>query len=378
MRLAAALALAALQGPGQGPAGHGEAPGPRRAIAGLAGFVAVSRLDYGEQEDRLTAVYLFPDRARWQFESCAVERPGQVQIYRCGTEAHQLQSPRGSEEFAGEERDAVLLQMELRRAAMLWPEGFEWSEEGPGLRRTTVYRDSCCRQQPIGSLSAELDDAGRPARLRAEGSAGTREALEIRSWQELEQRTWPREMLLDQGTPVRETVESVETRVHFVDLYFVPPDRRVVHVAGGPAGSRILSTDLVPITVLRRELPSGISWEEALQQARAWTTVARSELGSGFELDPVPTLELSSAARASACLLRLSRPASAPPPGWQTIPERAGLLLVLEELSEVDPAHLGPLFSSIPPGTSPGTPYLRVHDRREGRIEVVLPLDPAE
>ena len=97
------------------PADHGLDPDARAAVAHMAGFETVSKLDFGERQNRLTAVYVFPDRARWHFESYGAKLRSEHQyFYRCGARVRELDSGKpSSRELADAERDAVLLQLSL-------------------------------------------------------------------------------------------------------------------------------------------------------------------------------------------------------------------------------------------------------------------------
>jgi hypothetical protein len=377
--LVACLALASPAGPQDGPAaGAPRTPAERHALAGLAGFRIVSRLDFGAEQNRLTAVYLFPDRVRWHFEAYGAKRSEHLYLYRLGERVHELRSGGASRELVEAERDGVLLQMELRRALFFWPDGFEWLEREPGSRRALVRPCACCRKEPIGELLATLDDAGRPREIRALAPDGrVREGLTLRAWQELAGRGWPKELALFQGgtQQFEETVESVETRVHFSDPAFLPPDRRLP-ADTGRGGLDVLSIDLIAVTHRERELPAGSDWPEALDRARAWIEEARAELvPRGLAVDPVPTFLLGPDARPRLCLVRLAHSEPAPPPGWETIEERPGLALRLEEISELTGARLAWLRALAPADAHPGEPYLRLQPDGPGRVQVVLPLE---
>ena len=372
----AALALVFLQ---QRPP-HGPEPGPRRASAGLAGFQTVSRLDFGSAQNRLTAVFVFPDRARWHFEDyAAAPQSVRVLLYRQGEAVHQLASGTPSQALEAAERDVVLLQMELRRAVMLWPDGFEWEESDEGLRSAPVYADSCCRERQLGTLVAALAD-GRARRIEVrDADKAVVEALEIREWQQLQGRTWPRTLAMEaEGGGFVETIESIEPRVHYLELSFLPPDRRPLS-ASAARSSRILAQDLVAVTYRARDLPEGLSWEQALVQARAWIDDSAETLrAAGMAVDPVPTFEGSSAGRPVRCLVRVATAVLAPPEGFETVGERPGLLLPLQKLEELDSRTLEHLHECVPGEARMSTPYVRIHPRPNLPVELVLPLVPAE
>jgi hypothetical protein len=364
----------------QAPVQHGPEPGPRAGVAGMAGFQSVSKIDFGPSQNRLTAVYVFPDRVRWHFESYGARQRSEHQyFYRAGERVSELASGNASRALTGREHDAVLLQMELRRAAMLWPDGFDWSagKGDPSTRSASVSADSCCREGALGTLVATLAE-GRPARIEARDAEGQLlEALEIRAWQEHGGRTWPRTLALEAGgTGFLETIEAIETRVHFLDLSFLPPDLRpLVPLSPGPT---VMARDLVAMTYSVRALPAELGWEEALARARAWIAEAGKELQArGLAVDPIPTFELTPEGRPRACFVRLSTAVVPAPEGFETHGERAGLLLAVRDLAAIDAALVARVLQATPEGSRTGTPYLRVHPS-PSPVELVLPLEPAE
>ena len=377
----AALALA------QG--GDPEAPGPLSGIAGLGGFSTVSRIVFAQDPDhphRLETVYLFPDRARWQIAKIG-GRPAERQIvYRFGEHAYELAPPGSpSKEFQDVDRDVTLLQMELRRAVTMWPDGFDWREResdgnalGP-VRVATVRRRSDGEGPAVGSLVARLDEEGWPARVDARRADGTlEESLAVVSRRLFRDRSWPAELILEKhGQFVwRETIEKVETRVFYVDPFFQPPDRRVHGGAVIAGGMVVHSLDLQGITYRARDLPAETTWADGLRLARAWIEEAALELAPlGLAVDPVPTLELSSEGRPLRSLVRLAERRNDPPEGWTTIDDRPGLALVLEGPSGPDSAAFALLRKALPRGSYPGRPYCRVV-ARDGApvVQLYLPL----
>jgi hypothetical protein len=366
--------------PQQQTESHGPEPGPRAALAGLSGFQTVSRIDFGNgQRNRLTAVYVFPDRARWHFENYDARVRSEHQFYyRQGERVRELVTGKPSRELAAEEQDRVLVQMELRRAVLFWPEGFVWQELEGGQRLAIVEADSCCHERALGSLVATLEN-GLPVRVAAQTPGGEPiEALEVRAWQERSGRRWPATLVLAaSGGGFTETIESVETDNHYLELFFLPPDVRAVRKTKLPGGPTVLARDIVAMTYAVRELPDPCSWEEALTRARAWIAEAELEMKPlELAVDPVPTFELSPSGRPARCLVRLATPQSSPPKGYLSVPERAGFFLTLPDLKSVDEGVLRRLGDSAPEGVFLETPYLRVHARTTASVEVVLPILP--
>jgi len=380
--------LALQQGAGQEPAAveptrppqeecpqHDGPPGPRLAIRGLAGFRYVSMIDFGTDRNQLTAEYVFPDRVRWHFEGPPPDA-SHLYFYRLGSELHQMQSGQPSQPIKGVSHDVVLLQLELRRAALLWPDGVDWEPAVDGVSRAPVRAHAGCRRAPIGFLEASSFSGEQPVRFTARDSDGKElEALEVLERCERDGRSWPARLaLITHGNRFEETLETLDTRIHFVDLSFLPPDRRPLGRGAAP-GSPIVSSDLVPVTFRSRSLPAGLEWEAALAQARAWIEEARQQADlAGQEIDPVPTFELSPEGRPVRCLIRLARVARPPPEQYRTLEERPGLLMALDGLEALDAALLE-LRRSVPVRTGTGAPYLRYRKGSPSPVELVLPLE---
>lgn len=363
--------------PVQEPSSHEDAPGPRAPIAGMAAFRSTSKLDFGTAANRLTAVYVFPDRARWCFESYGGDAAGRTLVYRLGPAVHQLASGAASQSVTGPSRDVVLLQMELRRAAMLWPDGFDWAAEDQGTRSASVFTDSCCKRDPVGSLIAsEIGESG-PGRIEARTAGGEIvEWIEVRERQSIDGRRWPRVMQVGSTEGgFRETVESVESGVHFLDLAFLPSDLRSLSRTSAE-GPDILASDLVPIAYRPHDLEESVRWEDALGMAKTWIADTAEELRARrIDVDPVPTFELSPSGRPVRCWVRLRQARAPLPTGFVLLDERPGLLCSLQDVRLLGPALLERLSRSAPPGTQAGTAYVRWHEEPELRLEVVLPLD---
>ncbi len=363
------------------------APGPLRAIAHVKGFLTRSVLAIDALPDRpfeLRVLYLFPDRSRWTIqpvEGRAVER---ADTYRFGGHAWRHSAREGrSVELEGAARDAQLLRMELRRAVFLWPDGFDWKEvEAPApeagpSRSAEVFCPAPEKPRRVGALRATLDAEGRPLEVTVEGPEGTkRRTLRVLGWQTKGKRSWPRELeLVENGTRTwKETVNSVETQVTFLDRYFVPLDRR----PDDPElalEARILAQDLREMVVRTHDLPEETTWEQATARFEALRAAAADELGErGLAPSGVPAFGLDAAGRPRTVLLTLADPLpETVPPGWTALARRPGRILVVKTLTLVGAAALARLRTGLPPGLRAGEPYVRLWG--EDRIQITLPLD---
>lgn len=371
MRVAFLLVFLALQdtSPREPHTAHDPAPGPRAAIEGLTGVRWRSTLDFGEAHNRFEALYAFPDRARWVFES--LDRSSRQTIYRSGTRLFEV-SGGPSTELEGAARDHALLQIELRRAALLWPHGFDWAADGEA-QRATLFASSCCRTRPIGALLATGLADGRPRRIEALDPQGEAfEAIDIEAWKEQDGRTWPARLRVSgRSGSFDETVEEIDTRARYLDMAFLPGDRRTAPTDGPPQ----LTGDLVGTVAARFELPRGLGWSEARTRAEALRVALAERLGpDGPALDPVPSFELDAEARPVACRVRLRDPVADPPPrGFERRDGGTGLFLFLARPEELTAQAVGRLLRGVPSDATAGTPYVRFHEQR---IEVVVPLEP--
>ncbi len=354
---------------------------PRSGIKGLGGVAALSEVRFVEANtvpEVLEVIYVFPDRARWSISLPGTgSQPRQISR-RFGSRAWVLEANSSkSSELLGTDRDVLILQTELRRAVLLWPDGIPWTDSGADTRKAAVLRSPASPESPIGELIAEIGPEGRPRVVRALRADGRpQEFLSIEAWIEGDGRSWPKRMTLHQDDRIvwDETLVSVETRLNYGDLFFLPPEERgagAVQIVGKDA---FVSTDLLGFTYKAYLLESGSSWED-------WTALALSRIEEersrfepqGIEVDLVPTFELSAEGTPIQCWVRLKDRMPHPPQGWTTLKDRPGLALVLQDPADLDRRKIQLLERAAPEGTRGTTPYAR----RVGKsLQVYLPLEP--
>ena len=416
--LAAGAALVALAAPGPQGAGAVEPsesparaePAPRLAerveVAGMQAVVSVSRLVYVGHEDRpheLVALYVFPDRAKW-YRALIGGSLGERQVeYRSGDACWRL-DPHSAESrrLAPAERGELVRRMELRRALLLWPHGFEWDRRGSGAARADLG--------PLGHLEAALGEDGLPERLGsfdAHGSPG--EALVELAWRDSEAaaRALPTALTLElDGQPVwRETLFEVSTRARLLDFQFVPPDRPQFrdlppgHPRAGLAGR---FHELPARYVRRTPLEGAAGLADALERAAAVRAEVARSLPEGRGLLAGVELELTPGGSPRAVLVTLAgEPGPEPPAGFVRAPaERARTTHLdspppegAEPAEEAEPGAgdpdphgaagalgsvLAELAGELPPGRSAGTPRLWFDPGAAGggpgRLRLLLPL----
>ena len=285
-----------------------------------------------------------------------------------------------SSEYEGDERDAALLQMELRRAIMLWPDGFAWREQtDETLRSAEVRRRDAGDAPRIGTLEARLGASGELLLVQALplGAQQPTESLRVLDWRRHGGRAWPRTIELSaRGQLVwREVVEEVTTRVFYVDTFFRPADRRDPRSAVVD-GILVQWIDLTAFTYAAHLLPDGASWDEALELGRAWIRAAGEELaGTPHAVDPVPCFELSEAGAPTRCLVRLAAAVVDPPQGWTTRGDGPGLGTLLEGLDELTPGAVATLREAAAEEERGGVPYCRIaRVEGPGGVQLYRPL----
>ena len=356
---------------------------PREVVAHLGALQSQSTVRFANVSEkvaphRLVACFVFPDRARLAFErpSPGDPEPFRSFYYRAGDLAFGAVLGAASTRYEGAERDVLVRQLELRRALMLFPDGFDWRADAEDAARRSVAIPG------LGRFEARLDASGRPARIEAFDPAGElADGFVVSAWRDdpRTERSWPAAVELEYaGAPVwSETIEDVDTRVFALDSAFLPPDRR----ARGPASERELAPAQrlrVAARAVRRTPIEAVDWTAALERERelraAWA------LAGGAEPEPGPVFELDPAGRPAAVLLRLP-PGVPAPAGFALAAESEALALsALESVAELGAALARRLFAELPDGAQPGTWYVRLGtlEPLAGPVQVVLPFAPPE
>lgn len=357
-------------------------PPPVQRIAGLEGFHALSTLVFVAAPDRphrLDATYVFPERARlWLGVGSETATSRQIH-YRFGSHAYEVRDKVGtSTEIQASERDAVLRYIELRRAWMMWPDGFEWQRSG--TERTASLGS-------VGVLRAHCSTDGdsRPVQMESLDADGkVQDELKALTWRpESGGRVWPAsaEMWHAGELAWRERIDSVDAQGRFVDSYFLPADRRPGATDEHRQDNAIQCRDLPPTCGRRFELPNGASWDAArAEDARLrheWTPRLR-ELG--LDIDGRATVEVSAEGEPRAVFLRLATVPVDPPAGFAIVPARQGLTAILGSLQDVTRTQIARLVAAIPPGRRTEPPYVRFPIDRSppSQVLVVLPLGPKD
>jgi len=393
--LSAALALASGAFPGQEPAPKQVEPvaPPRAPIAGMTGFRSKSRVVIAaepEQVLRLETFYVFPERVRWSLLPEGAAATERRLYFRFGASYWTIapgeadSRPLGAPAVVVSSLQRTEIHMELRRAAMLWPDGLAW--EGEGLVRRAhshvgEHSVSASQPQPL-VLVAQLDDAGRPKEIRVQcalqgpGTMDASIALVDITWNQQGERWWPHTFtLLGCGeNEWHETVESIETAVNAVDPFFVPPDRRGA-TGAAPSAAPVL-VRLPAVTHRRLPLPAGTAWGEALERAARLASEEEVRLEPlGGELQNGFVLELDDAGMPTAVVLRLARLPDPLPGGWESLEAREAATSRRPGIGPVSPAAIRQLRELLPSGAAADPPYARIviGEDGAGTCQVVLP-----
>jgi hypothetical protein len=356
-------------------------PPPRRqSILGVYGFTARSNIQFEAMPNsphQLSATYAFPDRARWYIEPANAKRGQRSVRYRSGPQAWEL--PPGSSEAAqyqGEQAVQALLQLELRRAAMLWPHGLNWklssTDGADGVRHRAelvtgghLSARSSTADTPPSSFFSHLPDGSAFEELRdlewTDGPFGPRPA----NWR------------LVSGDIVvwTESIKSVDTKIRFVDSHFLPPHLRELPSQG--EADPILLVE-VPARIRRRRSLTAQTWEAALEEAKE-AIASTTPRDSSASVDPSPVFELTPDGLPRALLIRLISGGETPPEGWEVAHGESALSRLSASGELPTTASIRELIDAMPEGTANGAARLRV-TFSGGKVEtsqLLLPLSPS-
>jgi hypothetical protein len=332
-------------------------PAARAPIAGISGFDSLSKVRYvsaPETVHDLKVTCAFPERSRWMISATIAGSPVREISYQYGDAVYRIPAGTGASQVCqGEERRATLLRMELRRALMLYPDGFPWKAD-PGAKPDSV---EC------------VDREGKPI-----------DAYRSITWKATAGRSWPSAMeMWHQGERIwTETVESVDTAARFVDAFFVPPDLREGSTRQAVGGA-IRTLDVPATCVLRTAIAEGTSWDMAVRDLEARRAACLKRLGAGdAALEAVSTFDISEKGEPVASVLRMAAIPDTPPEGFAKEPARKGVALAVEALDRIDAQRIAELRRSLPKEAVAGRPYVRFEGSAEGlrRVVLVVPFDP--
>ena len=353
-------------------------PGPRTPIAGITGFDSLSKVRFAASPEvvhELKVTCSFPERMRWMMSAKVEGSLVRELQYQYGDAIYRIPTGTGASQLCeGEARKEILQRMQLRRALMLYPDGFEW--KGVGVERTS-------EMGPLGSLRAHLPaDAGsRPSAIECVDPAGrTTDGYRAVTWRETGGRSWPAAMEFWHGEERlwAETVESVDTSSRFLESFFVPPDRREGSTSR-PVGGEIQTLEIPETCVLRTTIAAGTSWEAALRDHEVLRATHSKRLdASGLKLEGIATFEVSEKGEPTASILRLAALPADTPEGFSREPGGRGLALSVEALVRADGTKIAELHRALPKSSTARRPYVRLElaGGPDRRVVLVLPFEP--
>ena len=278
-------------------------------------------------------------------------------------------------QYEGDQATQALLQLELRRAALLWPHGLDWgvSEGESGAVHTA--------QVPTGgSLKARALDTGAPPSTFSSALPDGSPFEELREVEWTDGPFGPRPLswrLVSGGAPVWfERIESLDTRVRFVDSHFLPPHLRALPSVGGASSIQLVE---VPARLRQRRALQAKTWEGALEEARELLG-ATNPPSPTDRVDPSPVFELSRDGRPVAVLIRLISRTEEAPEGWELAPGESALSRLSPEGALPDAASVQALIQAKPADTESGRARLRVTFDGDAvaSSQLLLPLSPSD
>lgn len=363
-------------------------PGPRVAIAGLRSIDAASTVIYAGAEKvphRLHAAYAFPDRARWWIGIGEENAPQRQMRFRLGSRLFAIDpGVAKSRALEGAEQAEVVVQLEMRRALLMWPNGFEW-KFADGRAATALGT--------LGTLSARFEngETKRPTSLmftRTDDRGGEKGGAEVGdeyrsiTWREEKDRSWPAKFeLWHEGRLVwNETIETIDTSTRFIDSYYLPPDRREASVGTPLEVGAVRALDLPATRARRIPLADGTTWDAARAE---WSRLTAEQTAllkpARISLDDKATFEVSDSLKPTAILLRLGPASGTRDPAvlaqWPETSERPGLSTFVIGLPALKPELLISVRKAIPTDAHAGAPYVRFDPAHaDQHVLVVLPL----
>lgn len=262
----------------------------------------------------------------------------------------------------GKNRANELRGMVLRRAAVDFPAGLTWVETEGRVRAEIPT---------AGSLIAEVDDQGRPSRIRSFDPEGVEyEGFDTFEWGDA---PWPgapqvphslRLTFRDRGI-WSEQIDSVEVRLQFIDEYFLPPDQRrgaQSEVEGQLVNQRV---DIVPAWELRAPLESA-RWDAIRSEVGQLHGRASQQLGRrAANLLPFLYVELDGEGRPTHGIVQVRGVLDPAPEGWVPNPGGVGIQSPVPEAETLTGGHLRRLAALGPKGSWAASARIQIQPKRE-------------
>lgn len=359
-----------------------ESPGPRQSIAGMKSIECSSTVVYAKlpgAPHRLQADYAFPDRARWWLGVGTELSTRRRMLFRFGTACYALDpDTQFSRRLEGPEQQLTCIQLEMRRALLLWPAGFAWQRDG---------KQASAAIPPLGTLGVVFADAQAktPISLSFTDSNGNPgDEYRAIAWRTEKDKAWPTrfELWHDKVLVWSETVDAIDTGTRFIDSFFVPPDTREKTAARPLEVGAVRPADLPENRSQRVALQPRTSWDAARAEQARLVTSRKADLEShGLKLEGPATFEVSEDLQPTAVVLRLAPCREPLDPAlakdWPLTRERPGISTFVMGLPALTPPHLADLRAAVPRDAQCGQPYVRFDPAHpDQHVMLLLPLAP--
>ncbi len=306
----------------------------------------------------LEATYQGTEHAHWWFGKRDDPSGSRRLRYRSGDMIYAIEPGSGiSSEYVASEHAAAMLQFELRRALMLWPDGFDW--------QTTDRGREFELQDGSGRLFVEIEQ-DHAVRFYSRNQDGVElESFSDLQWQEFSGRSFPKEATLSVGgTKVwTETLDRIIPDCEYVSFFFLPPDRRSSAVSAANQTGGLRHLDLPERFTRRTPLEAGLSWSTVKSRGSELLSEACASL-PGLEPRIAFAVELDESALPRAILLLLDVAKAQMPKEqfeqWTQHDPGPALSVLLAGLDKLTPGMLQGLGSHLPEGSQAGPYYLRL------------------
>ncbi len=375
-----------------------EKPPRRRPIGGISSVYSRSNLRFPSAPDQkfeCEATFVFPGRARWRIARKAAEQPdspdgaepaedyrGRSIRFQFGKSLWLLNYGQvDSQPLVGDAEVELLIQLELRRVAMIWPAELEWKIDG---------QTQTANLGKLGSLRAELDpDSGQPSSIESLNPDGTpRESLEKITWtREPEgERSWPSswDLVVKKQVIWNETFTEVKSGLKVLETSFIPSDRRG---SGGSTSSAqglaIQQLSLGRAAFWREELDPAVrrDWDLSLRASRdALAEWKKSLTPLGLTLEPRAYFLLDEEGLPLTLQLQLTAIPETLPAGWKELEERSALRLVSNGIDWIGTSSLARLRAGVPDKHIAKDPLaiVQLTARGAGITQLILPIASSE
>jgi hypothetical protein len=369
-------------------------PGELKAVQGVVSMSSRSYLTFPSAPDQphnLDATYAFPDRARWRIAPASPKDEARVGVqqrstadsrrkarrmrYRWGTGLWSIDpGQQTSRRFDGEELRLALLQVEMRRVAMIWPAELEWTGESEERQASLPG---------VGILHVRLDpETGRPRELESRDPDGTpRERFGKIVWRAEGESYWPQSWDLIVGDSViwNETFIRMTTDRKVLDSFFLPGDQRKDRVSKVISKDEIDRIKVPKFRAWRLRLAKEVqeNWDEVIEigkvELKNWNAAFE---GMDYVLDDRLHFYVDEECRPFMLEIRMVGNVNRYPPEWLLQGGYDAFRSIHPGVEELTRIHLRRLISKVPKVEGSGAPYVAIQmtESGPGITQLVMPV----